>query len=265
MERRRRRRRSGAGFKGLAVAAALAVGVAGIVLFVGGNGGAPEQEPPVNDAVTAFARQHDLQVSAWPNELIELLNKNPDTEEYVLNYPLKKDEEFAIDLEEYEDCESVPLLFQWDERWGYTTYGDELMGLSGCGPTCLSMVCIYLLEDTEYDPRYVADFAQENGYYVPDKGSAWTLISQGGEALGLDVTEIPLDENRIIKNLELGNPIICVMGPGDFTTTGHFIVMTEYVDGKIKVNDPNSGTRSEKLWEYDAIQDQIRNLWVCRG
>ena len=82
--------------------------------------------------------------------------------------------------------------------------------------------------------------------------------------MGLDVTELPLDKNRIIRNLQVGNPIICVMGPGDFTSTGHFIVMTGYVDGKISVNDPNSPSRSNMLWDYEDIKDQIRNLWACR-
>ena len=54
------------------------------------------------------------------------------------------------------------------------------------------------------------------------------------------------------------------MGPGDFTSTGHFIIMTEYIDGKIKVNDPNSKARSEKLWNLSDIKYEIRNLWVCR-
>jgi hypothetical protein len=76
--------------------------------------------------------------------------------------------------------------------------------------------------------------------------------------------EIPLDEDRLIRNLEVGNPVICVMGPGDFTTTGHFIVMTGYSDGEIHINDPNSIRRSEKTWKYEEIKDQIRNLWVCR-
>ena len=138
------------------------------------------------------------------------------------------------------------------------------MGLTGCGPTCLSMVCVFLLNDATYTPRYIADFAEENGYCVSGSGSSWTLISEGGELLGLDVTEIPLDENRMMKNLELGNPIICIMGPGDFTTTGHFIVLTGCEDGKFKVNDPNSKTNSEQLWEYEDIKGQIKNLWVCR-
>lgn len=217
-----------------------------------------------NPSVRDFAKQNGLSLSEWPEELLDLLEKNPEAQEFVLNYPIKKDLDPEIDLSEYLDSSEVPLLLQWDERWGYSQYAGELMGLSGCGPTCLSMVCLYLLDDASYTPQYIAEFATENGYSVSGNGSSWTLISEGGEKLGLDVTEIPLDENRIIRNLEVGNPIICVMGPGFFTSTGHFIVMTEYEDGYVKVNDPNSPNRSEQTWKLTEVMEQIRNLWVCR-
>lgn len=222
----------------------------------------PSASPETNALLTEFARQHDLRLSDWPEELVELLERNPDAEEFVLNYPLKKNERFEIDLSGLPSGE-IPLLFQWDERWGYTTYGDGLLGLTGCGPTCLSMVCIGLLNDPSLDPATVAQFAQKGGYYVREKGSSWTLISQGGEELGLQVEELPLDENRIRKSLEAGEPVICAMGPGEFTTSGHFIVLTRCEDGQFRVNDPNSKTRSERLWSYEDIKDQIRNLWAC--
>ena len=217
-----------------------------------------------NPTVREFAKQNGLSLSEWPEELLDLLEKNPEAQEFVLNYPIKKDLDPEIDLTEYLDSSDVPLLLQWDERWGYSQYAGKLMGLSGCGPTCLSMVCLYLLDYASYTPQYIAQFATENGYSVSGNGSSWTLISEGGEKLGLDVTEIPLDENRIIRNLEVGNPIICVMGPGFFTSTGHFIVMTEYEDGYVKVNDPNSPNRSEQTWKLTEVMEQIRNLWVCR-
>lgn len=213
--------------------------------------------------IREFAKQNHISIWQWPKELIEMLERNPETESFVLHYPLKKGVAAAIDLSEYQKSDGVPLFIQWDERWGYDTYAGELMGLSGCGPTCLSMVCAYLLNDLQYTPRYIAQFAENNGYSVNGNGSTWTLISEGGEELGLDVTEIPLVESRIIRNLEMGNPIICVMGPGDFTTTGHFIVLTEYVDGKVRVNDPNSQHRSEALWDLPRVMEQMRNLWVC--
>lgn len=214
--------------------------------------------------VQAFAREQGLTLADWPEDLLVLLDKNTETEEFVLQYPLKKGSRPTYDLSDCLNSTQMPLLLQWDERWGYGEYAGELMGISGCGPTCLSMVCIQLLQDASYTPQYVAAFAEENGYAVKGNGSAWALISEGGKKLGLDVTEIPLDEGRIIRNLEVGNPIICVMGPGDFTTSGHFIVLTQYADGYVKVNDPNSPARSQKLWKLTDIMPQMNNLWVCR-
>ena len=154
---------------------------------------------------------------------------------------------------------------QWDQRWGYQQYAGDVFGLTGCGPTCLSMVAMYLTGDTSMTPGWMGQFAEDSGYASDGNGSAWALISEGGQQLGFDVTEIPLDEQRVIDNLEVGNPIVVIMGPGDFTTSGHFIVFTGYEDGKIKVNDPNSRKNSEKLWEFSDIQDQIRNLWAFRS
>ena len=133
---------------------------------------------------------------------------------------------------------TVPLFMQWDKRWGYIKYSGDLAGLTGCGPVCLSMAAYYLTSDANMSPDKIIAFAQKNGYAlngITEKGSSWALISEGGKQLGLDVTELPLDKNRIIRNLDAGNPIICSMGPGDFTTTGHFIVLTEYKNGKIRV------------------------------
>lgn len=185
-------------------------------------------------------------------------------EKSALNHLFFPRQTITIDLSEYLESETVPLFFQWDERWGTTIYGSDVMEVTGCGPTCLSMVLVHLLQDAAYTPRYVADFAEENEYYAKGSGSKWALISEGGEILGLDVTELPLDENRMKKNLEQGNPVICIMGPGDFTTTGHFIVLTGVKDDKFTVNDPNSRENSERLWSYDEIQGQIKNLWACR-
>ena len=218
----------------------------------------------IEDKIDIFSRFNDVTIDDYPKSMIELYERNPETEEFVLNYPLLKDSESEIDLSEYENCSSVPLIMQWDTRWGYKMYGDDIFGLTGCGPTCLSMVAIYLLQDTTYDPAYIANYSIENGHCVEGNGTAWTLMSEGGEDLGMDVTEIPLVEQRIIDNLEVGNPIICVVGPGNFTTTGHFIIMTGYEDGLIRINDPNSKANSEKLWAYDDIYDEIRNLWVFR-
>ena len=215
------------------------------------------------DKISAFASKHGIDISEWSDELVSLLNENPEAEEFVLNYPLKKNISQQVVITENISENGVPLFLQWDTRWGYQTYGSSVLGLSGCGPVCLSMVCVYLFNDASYHPGFVADFSIENGYCVPGSGSSWSLIPEGGKALGITVTEIPLDKDRILRNLEAGNPIICVVGPGDFTSEGHFIVLAKAENGKIKINDPNSVKNSKKLWNFDDIKDQILNLWVC--
>ena len=225
--------------------------------------GEPEPED-FQTRLEAFAREQHLDLSAWPESVLELPELNPETEDYVLHYPLLVGTHPKTDLSDLCSTGSVPLLMQWDERWGYGSYAGEPFGVSGCGPTCLSMVCLYLRGDASLTPDYIGRFSEENGYSVHGSGSSWTLISQGGVQLGLDVTEIPLDEQRMIRNLEVGNPIICAMGPGVFTTTGHFIVLTGYENGKFTVNDPNSRSRSQQLWEYHSFAGDIGNLWVCR-
>ena len=200
----------------------------------------------------------------YEQSLKKLLKRNPEIKDYVKNFNKYSGIDFKINLKKEASSNEVPLLMQWDKRWGYNLYAGEPFGISGCGPTCLSMVCLYILGDEKYSPKYIGEFAEENGYSEDKSGSYWSLISEGGEKLGLDVVEITNDEQRIINNLNADNPIICVVGPGDFTDNGHFIVMTKYVDGKIKINDPFNKSNSEKLWDYDDIQSQLRGIWVCR-
>ena len=215
--------------------------------------------------IAAFAEENGLQLSDYPEELRELLQRNPETEEFVLHYPLDKDSEVHVDLSRYDRTDGVPLFLQWDRQWGFLDYGSKPAALTGCGPTCLSMAAWYLTGDDSFSPDRMMEFAEKNGYYSPGSGSSWTLISEGAVKLGFDVTEIPLVKSRIFDNLEVGNPIICAMGPGDFTSSGHYIVLVGVEDGLLRVNDPNSRENSGKLWAFEDIESQFRNLWVIRN
>jgi len=112
------------------------------------------------------------------------------------------------------------------------------------------------------NPKAVAEFAENNGYYAKGYGSSWTLISEGAEKLGLTAKELPLVKKKMMDAVEKGNPVILAMGKGDFTTTGHYIVLTGIREGMYTVNDPNSVANSQTLWSYDRIEGQIRNLWA---
>lgn len=58
-----------------------------------------------------FAKNNGIPVSEYPDELLERLQKNPETEKFVLNYPLKKGTFSKADLTELNE-ERIPLLMQ---------------------------------------------------------------------------------------------------------------------------------------------------------
>lgn len=182
--------------------------------------------------------------------------------DFIQGFPVS-DTDLYASLEKEVTKGEIPLFLQYDKRWGKETYGDDTMAVTGCGPTCLSMVVCGLTGDVKWNPLAVARMSEENGYYVDGVGTAWALMSEGAEKLGLTSTELSLDDAIIRQTLESGSPIICTMGPGDFTTTGHFIVLTG-VDsqGNILVNDPNSKKNSGKSWDLDTLISQMKNLWA---
>ena len=61
--------------------------------------------------------------------------------------------------------------------------------------------------------------------------------------------------------LDQGGVLISSMRPGDFTTTGHFILIRGYDQNGFFVNDPNSRRNSEKQWDYETLSGQIKGLW----
>ena len=198
-----------------------------------------------------------------PAPLAELYDKNPDARQFVMDYPAKHDLHPEIDLSALKDTNAVPRLYQWDERWGYESYNENFLALSGCGPTCLSMVDIYLTGHTEHDPLWMARYAEEHGYNEVGNGTKWALFSEGASALGLRAEGVTLSYEFFSETLSSGTPVICIMGPGDFTEHGHYIVLTGIdAEGNITVNDPNSCANSERTWTFEQLKPQIRGGWI---
>ena len=200
----------------------------------------------------------------YPEDLLSMLSRNLDMLDFVLEYPEKQGQVFADTIGEVEVGE-IPLLLQYDQRWGYGDYGASSVVVSGCGPACLSMVAAGLTGDGTITPYAVAQYADQEGYYVFGAGTSWSLMSRGASHFGVEGEELPLMKSKMESALEEGRPIICVVGPGDFTTSGHFIVITGMRDGQFTVNDPNCTERSSMLWNDETLEPQISNLWAFRA
>lgn len=206
----------------------------------------------------------DIDLTGYPEDMVKLLELNEEALDYVKDYPNRAQyQDQPIDLSQELQSGEVPLLMQWDRRWGYDAYGDDMIGLSGCGPVCLDMAYLYFTGDTGMTPRDMAVFAYDNGYYASG-GTSWSLWTEGAAQLGLSGEELPLDENLMKQTLDSGGLIVCSMRPGDFTTTGHFILIRGYDENGFYVNDPNRRSNSEKQWDFGTLRYQIKNLWALR-
>lgn len=217
---------------------------------------------PLTDE-NADARRADIlqdTSGTWPESLQALLERHPDALEFVEGYPDHKDDAPAETIGDVVQGQ-FPLLLQWDARWGYVRYGDDLLAVTGCGPTCLAMAAAGLTGDNAITPAAVAEQAQRDGYWV-DGVTSWGLMTDGCRAWGLVSEELPLTETAVTGALDEGRPIICSVRPGDFTTTGHFILLAGLEEEGLRVNDPNSPQNSDRLWTYDELEPQIRNLWA---
>ena len=137
-----------------------------------------------------------------------------------------------------------------------------MIGLSGCGPTALSMVLWYLTGNEELTPDKIAAYSMENGYYLQGTGTAWQLMEDMARRYGIKVEQPKADERTMRQALDNGSVIICSVGPGDFTLGGHFIVIYGYTDEGFQVNDPNCVARSRRIWSWEELEDQIKNIWV---
>lgn len=201
-------------------------------------------------------------VAVYPDSILMNLAVNSEMKEFALDYPAKInvvfDGEFNVDF----TSDTVPLFLQFDEQWGYADYGRNIIGLSGCGPACLSMAYTYLKQDGSMNPIKTADFSTERGYLDEDGDTAWSLMTEGAIALGLGSEEIASNEDAIISALKDGNLIICAVTPGDFTKSENFILIREYKDSLFYVNDPNSEARSQVGWDYARLESQIAKMWV---
>ncbi|WP_373599034.1 C39 family peptidase [Paraclostridium bifermentans] len=202
-------------------------------------------------------------LDAYPSELLELASKNKETLNFVTNYPKNiSNINKSVSIEKDYVPGKIPLFLQWDERWGYDKYGNNFIALNGCAPTSLAMVAVGLTGNTTVTPKTVADYSFKNSFYVNGVGSSWQLISKGASYFGLKSKEIPLSKSSILSSLKRGNPVIVTVGPGTFTSSGHFLVLTGVDnDGRIKINDPNSKFNSSKTWNIDVFLKESRNLW----
>lgn len=202
---------------------------------------------------------------AYPENMLEALANNPEMASYVAGY-LNREQLAEQGLTQEEKNMKYPLFLQWDPRWGYESYGDDsYVGLAGCGPVSLAMALTYLTEQEDVTPDVIADYAMKNGYYMYGTGTMWSLMEDVPIRYGIHSKQTEITEENMKNVLDENGILICAMRQGDFTATGHFIVLFGYDEGGFFINDPNCVERSMKTWEFSTIKNQIKQMWALHS
>lgn len=198
----------------------------------------------------------------YPDQLIDLMKENEETQEFVADYTKYKDKHFKIILSSDYKKGEIPYFLQWDKRWGYETYDGNYFAITGSAPTCLSMVSVGLSGDLNANPLAIGQYIEDNHYLTSDHKTDLTFMTEGAEYFDIAGKKLSADQTKMKQALESGKPLIAQVGSGDFTKEEHFIVIYDMdKQGNFLVYDPNSTSNSKKSWSFKTLQPQIKNVW----
>ena len=104
----------------------------------------------------------------------------------------------------------------------------------------------------------MAAWAAEHGYWCPGSGSYPSIVEGTAKGFGLDCT-LAKDStaNALRRHVSGSGVAVALVGPGHFTTSGHFILIHgATLSGDVLVADPNSRENSLAAWDPQIILDE---------
>lgn len=164
---------------------------------------------------------------------------------------------------------------QWDKRWGsndYSAAGESTtIAKAGCGPTCMAMV-VATLKDKSVTPATTCAWSKAHGYKAANQGTYYTYFKAQGAAYGLKVAQLNSASgyhntsakchSQALEALRKGNWVIACMGPGKWTSTGHFVLVYKADHDKVYLNDPNSESASKECATITSFINEVKYYFV---
>lgn len=165
---------------------------------------------------------------------------------------------------------------QTDKRWRshrYAASGENTnIGSSGCGITCTAMILATLV-DSNITPIYTAEWSMKHGYKAYKQGTYYSyfvpqLKEYGIKCRQLNNSNIYHGSNNakkyndeVVELLKRGHWVICCMGKGDWTSSGHFVLAYGISNGNILIRDPNSTLKRRTVAPVTKFQYQVKYYW----
>lgn len=166
---------------------------------------------------------------------------------------------------------------QTDPRWKNISYSAKsgeskprTIGSSGCGPTCAAML-IETITGKKFTPADACAWSLKHGYKAPNQGTYYAYFAPQFKEHGITCEQLnwknvygkPSDpvHAKAFDLLKKGYYLIAVMGPGTWTSSGHFVVVW-WESGKVRINDPNSTISYRVNGDLATFKKQVKYYWA---
>lgn len=163
---------------------------------------------------------------------------------------------------------------QTDARWknvDYSVPGESTtIGRSGCGPTSAAMVIATVLDKNE-TPVEACKWSVDHGYKALKQGTYYGFFTKYFQAHGIFCEQMlksrilnqpnhPIHD-EVKKLLNEGWYVIALMGPGRWTSGGHYILCYGWRDGTIYIADPASSKQERLFGDEKIFKKEVRCYW----
>lgn len=134
--------------------------------------------------------------------------------------------------------------------WGpkmYSNHNDksQTMANSGCGPTAMADV-VATLKDPSVDPWTLAQLSMQWGDRTYNSGTSWSFFPHVAKEYGFSKMVQTKNLDALKACLDAGGYVVCSMGSGYWTKSGHFITAWKYDGTYVYCNDPASSSRKKQ-------------------
>ncbi|MBR3234070.1 MAG: hypothetical protein IKG11_00470 [Atopobiaceae bacterium] len=152
-----------------------------------------------------------------------------------------------------------PVLYTFDERWGYLPYADGIAGVTASGPVAVSMASMGLSGKNNYDPATIIQAVAAANLASGTTGMDDSFITNHAADAGLAATTCEASSDGIYSALSDGAPVLIKLkaDSGIGSESAHWALITQLnSDGSITVNDPTSAVASSHTWSLGAVSSK---------
>lgn len=163
---------------------------------------------------------------------------------------------------------------QTDKRWKNKPYRvpgeSSTIGSAGCGPTAAAML-IETITGQTYTPVDACAWSVAHGYKALGHGTAYAYFEPQFATFNISCKMLNWQKSygkpdhpnhdKVAAMLKEGYYAIALMGPGLWTSGGHFVVLW-WQDDKVRINDPASTKAARLEGDIKTFRSQVNYYWM---